>query len=78
MIYTTFLFCPRDAGGTVHGLCFSMVNVCSVTSLNCALIKLSTYRFNSDFHRRNYKRTKRAAFLEVQLIVKHLSISIYY
>ena len=45
-------------------------SVSSVTSLNCALIKLSTYRLYNDFH----KRRKRTAVLEVQLIVKNLSI----
>ena len=72
IVFFSYFTVRENAGGTVHGLCFSMVNLSSVTSLNCDLIKLSTYRFNSDFHRRNYKRT---AVLEVQVIVKHLSIT---
>lgn len=74
IVFLSYFTVRENEGGTVHGLCFSMVNVSSVTSLNCALIKLNTYRFNSDFHPRNYKRTKRTAVLEIQLIVKHLSI----
>ena len=69
-IMSGFISVRENAGGTVHGLCFSMVNVSSVTSLNCALIKLSTYRLYNDFH----KIRKRTAVLEVQLIVKNLSI----
>ena len=74
IVFFSYFTVRENAGGTIHSLCFSMVNVSSVTRLHGASIKLSTYRLNSDFLRLNNKRTKGTAVLEILLKVKHLFI----